>query len=765
MSLTTTSHSSANGARPTAVSRLLPVAVMLAVVGIAAALPLLRNAIFYYWDDTASAVVPVWRRIGEAVLDGRLPIMEPDMWRGGGFAAEASTGIFNPLMVAVAVATYGIDNMALAITIAKLFFILGMALGSYLLARAYGIRPWLAAAMGASVPLASQTFFWDASSWTYSLMATALIPWVWWTLHRAVHSGGSWLWVVVAGYLCVSLGNPYGLLAIGVIMLAFVVESWVVRKRDRILGLFLSGGAIALFSVPVFLPLLLSSSVGFRAESETLNNEFLAPNLSDLLSMSTPTSTPWVAGFGTSHLLIPALYLAWFVLPVLPWLRWRVLRQNWQPMVAVFVVAAVYLLLVLGPSQIWMFRWPLRLITNLWFPILLTWFVLANAGLERTKVKLRASLSFGIVFLGGWLAWADVPEHRNSIVAGCLVVAVLVGLLVWRGMASKSGIAVLMAGSVAVLGVQLYFFPAMAGVTNYQFPTSRQQLADRFKKYEGVTVQVADFATLDGRDAIPARAYQDMLFGSMYSVAGVSSPTDYSGIGYSKMDNTLCMVYQGSVCSLAWDNLWKPVAGYNVPLADLMRAQTVVVQNKLIDTREDPAPVGWRRDRASEASGLATVYKRIAPLPFPQGTVSQSSVGVQVSDAVKTSTVGERTTYTRTNTNSAGAITFARLNWPGYTATVNGQPATVRTNAVGLIVVDLPRGAASGTVELDFTMPGTPVALASVGIGFLLTAGLVGFTAIARRRSRAKSEGDRGSDAEELPDLQVPDPVSASRDS
>ncbi|MBP2321655.1 MFS family permease [Kibdelosporangium banguiense] len=743
--------------------RLLPVAVMLALVGLAAALPMIRNTIFYYWDDTAGATVPVWRRIGAAVLDGRLPIMEPDMWRGGAFAAEASTGIFNPVMVLLAVATYPIDNMALAITIAKIFFLLVMALGSYLLARAYGVRPWLAAGMGLAVPLATQTFYWDASSWMYSLMATAFIPWVWWTMHRAVHSGGSWLWVIIAGYLCVSLGNPYGLLAVGVIVLGFVVESWVTRKRDRILGLFVSGGAIGLLSVPVFLPLLLSSSVGFRAESETWNDEFLSPNLSSLLGLSTPTAQPWVSSFGTSHLFIPALYLAWFVLPVLPWLRWRMLRQRWQSMITVFVVGAVYLLLVLGPSQIWMFRWPLRLVTNLWFPVLLIWFVLANAGLERTKVKMRAAISLAVIFLGGWVAWADVPDNRDQIIAGCVVVAVLVALLVWRGMASKSGVAVLMAGSVAVLGVQLAYFPAMAGVTNYQFPTSQQLLKDRFKKYEGVTVQVASTTSLTGKQLLPNVAYKDVLFGSMYSVAGVSSPTDYSGIGFTKLDNKLCMIYQGSVCPDAWTALWKPVDGYTAPLADLMRAQTVVVQNNMVDTRKDPAPAGWRRDRSAEATGLTTVYKRIDPLPF-NGTVSQASVGTQVAESVKTSTVGERTTFTRSNGNANGAVTFARLNWPGYTATVNGQPATIRTNAVGLIVVDLPKGVTSGTIELDFTMPGTGIAFVSVGIGLLLTIGLIGFSAYSRRR-RPQDNGEPDLDTSQLAELEVPDTVSVSRES
>src|SRR2546430_10411202 len=48
--------------------------------------------------------------------------LELDMWRGGNFPAEAATGMWNPVVVLLAVATHWIDNMALAITIVKTIF-------------------------------------------------------------------------------------------------------------------------------------------------------------------------------------------------------------------------------------------------------------------------------------------------------------------------------------------------------------------------------------------------------------------------------------------------------------------------------------------------------------------------------------------------------------------------------------------------------------------------------------------------------------------
>src|SRR5689334_4292395 len=86
--------------------RWLPAVLMLVAVGIAAGLPLFRNTIFYYWDDTAGAAVTQWRRIAEAVVEGHFPLLNLDMWRGGNFAAEAATGMWNPVMLLIAVATH-----------------------------------------------------------------------------------------------------------------------------------------------------------------------------------------------------------------------------------------------------------------------------------------------------------------------------------------------------------------------------------------------------------------------------------------------------------------------------------------------------------------------------------------------------------------------------------------------------------------------------------------------------------------------------------
>ncbi|TCP57030.1 hypothetical protein EV191_101982 [Tamaricihabitans halophyticus] len=708
---------------------------MLATVAIAVALPLLRNTIFYFWDDTAAAAVPQWRRIAETVLNGYFPAFQVDMWRGGNFAAEMATGIWNPVVLLLSVGTYWIDNMALAITVAKLAFLLISSGGMYLLAREYGARRGLAAVVGAALPLSGYSFFMDSTSWLNGLMVTAFLPFVWFTALRASRRGGSLLWVILAGYLCCSLGNPYGFLGTGLVLFALIVEALVARRYRLALGLTGSGIAVLLLTAMVFLPFLLTSTVGFRADAALYNDGFLAPDLADLLMLSTPAAQPWITGFGLPNLTFPAMYLAWFVLPTLPWLRWSVLRTQWRTLLAVFVFGGLMLLLVLGPSQVWLFRWPLRLITMLWLPVLLCWVILASAGFARERARLRAALSAAIVLLGGYLAWADLPDNLLHLLPGLLLITGLLMLLLWRDIGQRSGILVLLFGILAVHSVQLVFHPANQSVANYRFPTSQAMLEERFQKYTGVTVQIADLGELSDADRAPERGYQDLLFGSMYGVAGVDSPNAYSGIGFTPLDAELCMSYQGSVCPEAWDALWRVPPGATVPLADLLRAETIVVHNDLVDIREIVPPDGWHRDRTAEASGLVTVLRRTEPLPLPDGRLSETSGGVTVTTD-ESSGSAESLRYSRRDASSPGELTFARLGWPGYTATVNGAEVPVTRGPAGLLRVELPTGVEQGRLEVSWQMPGWPAALTAAGGGLLLVVALGTAQAIHRRTQK-----------------------------
>lgn len=706
---------------------------MLGVVLLGFLAPLLRVPTFYYWDDTAGASVGAWRNIAASLLDGRLPLLDLELWRGGNYAAEAAFGLFNPLLLALYVATKAIDDLVVATMVIKGFFFLAMALGTYLLSHAYGATAWPAAVAGSILPLSGFTVWMDGAAWVTGLTVTALTPWVWWTGKRALDGRGSLLWLVLAGYLCASAGNPYGLLSTGLVVGGLILEALLRREVRRFWGLVVAGVAVALLAVGTYLPFLLSSSVSYRAGSGTLNDEYLAPGLSDVLGLSSPSFQPYVDIFGETSFSFPALYLSWLVLPLLPWLRWAALREHGRRMTAVYAVGVVNLLIVIGPSQIGFFRWPVRLVPYLWLSVVVVLAVLLSQGLHRSQTRLRWGLSAAAVFTGFWLAWSDVPLEWDRHLFGAGLVSVLLALTI--GAARRSDhlmAAAAMAGTLIVLVVQLSWMPVNGNVLDYRFPRSEAEIVERFSDDRaGLTVQIAELSRA-GAGVHPDGIYQDMLFGSMYAVAGVESLTAYSGVGFSALDAEQCVAYQGSTCADAWESLWNKPAGSDVVLADLIRAETVVVQRELLDTRDERAPRGWT---LTESTEYVDVWRRQAPLPWPGGRLSAVSGPVQVTSDERVRDIGERVEFRRDGSGTA-ELTFARLAWPGYTAEVDGRPVQVEQGPAGLLVVELPEDIRNGMLTLDWSPPGTRIALAAAGVGVLL-AGLLGAAEFRRRHTTA----------------------------
>lgn len=736
--------------------RVTPSLVMAVLVLLGGVLPLYRNSTFYYWDDTAAAAVPIWRRFGEAISQGRFPFLELDLWRGGNFAAEVSTGMWNPVEVLLAIGTLWIDNLAVAITIVKLTFMVMFSVGTYLLAREYGVRPWIAAAIGGALPLSGYVLYMDGTTWINALISYGFMPFVWLTARRAARSGKSVGWVVLAGYLACTTGNPYEVVSCGLCILAVMVETWLAFERKRVYALVAAGVAIGLLNVIVYLPLALSLSVTYRSRAGTFNDGFLAPRLQDLFAMSNPGLQPVLQIWGGHTPSFPALYAAWFLLPLLPWLRVRVLAERRRELLGLFLYTGVYLLLILGPSNLGVFRWPIRMVPFMLMPLIIIWGIMASEGLQRTRTQQRTIASLGIIVFGAYLGWADLPPsaQRQVIVAALLVVLVLT--LVRTGLGGVRGFAVMSAGTMLFLAAQLYWFPANHSVNNYHFPTSQQSLRDRFAdRYTGVTVQIADFDHVPVEDRRPDGAYRDLMFGSNYSLAGVESLTAYSGIGFNDMDLALCAKYQGSIdCPNAWETLQRHPAGADAPLADLLRAQTIVVQNILLDLRAAGAPAGWSRVESTER---VTVWKRDAPLPYPDGRLSAVSDTVQVQSDRMTGRLSESVRFTATDSGPRSMV-FARLAWPGYRATVNGRAVPVRHGPAGLVAIDLPAGVRSGELRLDWSMPGLTIGLTSAGLGVVLTLLLVVFE-WRRRRATGDSGGPSAdSEPDDVEQTQVPQP-------
>lgn len=714
-------------------------AVVCAATAVSALVPVLASRTFYMRGDTGAQFAPTWFRLGELVRDGHWPpVMDANAWVGGNFAGEALFGVYNPLNVLVWVAVSLAPDLLVAVTAVKVLVMVALALGTYLLAREYGVRCWAAAALATALPVSGFTLYWDAGSWASGLMAFAYTPWVWWSFRRALRGTANPVWAFLIGALAITQGNPYGTLGVLVVGIALVVEGLATGYGRGTLRLVLVGACVAAFLPLVYLPLVKAVSLGYRVDVPLFfNNGKLRPQLGDLLDLSSPTYVPEIRAV-TGAMRVPATYLSWFVVPLLPWLRYRWFGSRIRELSGPLAVVAVYFLLAVGPSQLWLFRWPLRLVEYLYLAVALVFAVLLSQGLVVERWGRRALASAGLVAVLGWLTWSQDPRWVAAAFAGPLMTVCLTGALVlllrWR---SRSGGLVggfLMAGSVAVLAGQMVVFGENASSRPWYFPSDVSALRRHFADLDGVVLQVADLKPLQ----VPQKRRQleaswaSYLAGSMYAVAGVHAVNSYSGMGLEQFTKRLCMSYEGFTRPCGYRQLWQPVGGGGTPLVDLMKADTLVVQPG--EVSGPMPPQGWTVERPASGS-RPWVLTRSSRQAWPGSRLSEVPPGATVDSARSTSPYGEQVDLA--DTGDGGEVVFGTLGWPGYRATLDGRAVPVGRDQAGLLSVRVPPHA-SGDLEVRYRAPGERLGLALAAAATLVALVLALLSARARRRAERR---------------------------
>ena len=450
-----------------------PLAVTLLVAGMAV-IPALRDPRFYLTDDSAAQFLPSWYHLGQLLRAGQFPLLDPTLWAGGNIAAEALFGVWNPVLLAGMLFVSGTPNLVVASLVIKAFFLVLLALGVYGLAREYEVPPWFAAVAAVTVPFAGVTLYFDASSWSSGLTAFAFVPYVWWTLRRSARGALTPIVPFIAGYLAMTAGNPYGALGACLAVVSLVVEFGWTKQWVPVRRTLLGGVAIGLVAPLTYLPLVLTQSVTYRNDAKIGNSGLMVPGLGDLLNGSTPSFAAWVDAFEHPYLTVPATYLAWYALPLLPWLRYRAIVDALASRMAVPVYTLIGLAFSLGPSEAWMFRWPLRVVPYFVLPTAVLLAIALAQGIAPDFRRRRAAESGLIILVGAYLAEATRPDLLHAHAASVLLVAALTAaaVAVWLRLPRRPAApAVLLAGCVAVLAFQVVVFARNLNLNDYRFPT------------------------------------------------------------------------------------------------------------------------------------------------------------------------------------------------------------------------------------------------------------------------------------------------------
>jgi hypothetical protein len=706
-----------------------------------AAIPyVVASPFFYARGDSASQFLPTWFHFGELLRDGNWPLMDPGGWAGGNYAAEGLLGVYNPLNAVIWLVTSLLPDLLLAALVVKSGIMVMLALGTYFLGREYSAAPWAAASIAVALPFSGFALYWDGGSWPAGLLAFAYVPWVLRSFRRLALGKCTLLPAFLVGALAITQGNPYGVLGTVVAGMAVVVEMVVVGNRRALLRVLVGGGLVASLLPLVYLPLLSVVDLSYRGSTDSAisNNGFMRPALGDLFQLSAPTFLPDISTF-RDPMRVPSVYLAWFVLPLLPWIDPKPLRR-WRELTGILVFSLLYLLLTLGPQQLWLFRWPLRNIEYLYLGLGVIFAVCLSAGLRTDRWRVRLGVSAGAVLLTSFLTWA---EHPDSVAARAtlpmLVLLVIAVIVTVRRLGRRTALAgVLILGTGAVLLSQAIAFGENESSGRWHMPHDVSAVRDQFGSLPEPLIQFYS-APAAGRYADEAGVlplYDHFLFGSMYDVAGIEAVNHYSGMGYYAFSKYLCLRYNGASQRCGLKRVFTPVENGLPTMARLMKLRGVVASASQYPDLQ--APPGWH----AEKQGDAWLLVRETRPKWPDSRLSWRSSDLRVQSARGTLD-SERVQFTvEESVEQVGgdvpsrSLVFARLAWPGYTASVNGHEVPIIPEPHGLVQVQLPAGVRAGTLELSFAPPGLHGGLALVGLA-LVGAFAGSVLELHRRRSRS----------------------------
>jgi hypothetical protein len=507
-------------------------------------------------------------------------------------------------------------------------------------------------------------------------------------------------------------------------------RSWVPAAKVATVAI-----AAAACGVVTFLPEYLSSSVTWRltgTQSVLNNNLFTAP-WSESLNAAIPTALPAIQGFSRSQVQrAPVSYIAWFILPVLAFVDWGRARRLARELSAPLVLLVVMLLVTAGPSQLGPVRWPARMLPLMAAAVLVLIAVLASRAVSLSRWRDKAVIAAVLAVISVIRSASASPRGLGQFALWALLILLFSALLiaVSRRFGGAPACGAALVSILALLWVQVGQFPNNPGVSQWHMPVSRSAAKANFPNYPGVTLQLGQRGPV--KTVAQAEAsWRSLVFGNYARTLGLSYVNLYTAVGQKSFSSLLCIQWTGATCPQAKAYLFATEPTTGLTYADLMGLDRVVlIKYTYPDAPAQGAPSGWQF--TANANPLAWVLERSTPRPAEPGRVA-ASPGVTVTGAAPSTDTAESMTV---SSPSGGSVVFSRMLWPGYTATLGGQPVPVDSIKGVFVTVRLPAGTRAARLTLSFRPPGTTTGLALAGVGGALVIALATLDVVGGRRRR-----------------------------
>ncbi|MGB6180457.1 MAG: hypothetical protein WBF79_04345 [Rhodococcus sp. (in: high G+C Gram-positive bacteria)] len=706
-----------------------------AVVLIGFVAVLISDHRYFYLDDTEAGAVGNWLALGRLLREGQFLPLVTTQWMAGNYPVEGQGGLWNPVQMAINVVSPSVDDLALLAAMVKIFFAIVLAVGVYRVALEYGARPSWAAVAAVAAPFSGFTFFFEQPSWVTSLIGMAWVINAWASAVRYTRGRSGPLPVFAFLYLAISVGYVHAALMAAVTAGSVMIGEYVVdRKLWPVLRLAAASTAAAMCGAITFLPGVLSSGVTWRSGDEgTLNDNFLVAPWSETFSASLPSAVTSIESWNGETTMAPITYIAWFLIPALAFVDWKRVPSALRELCGPLILLGALLLYTAGPSDIGPIRWPARLLPFVAVALLVLVVVLVSRFGTQRGLKGRLTASSVILVFLLVRALSSGPQlagrHLLSVVfvaaAGALV------LSLFRARRSAAAAVLLMVSVVPVALYQMHNYNPV--LSEWNFPASQSEARAQFPDWTGTTLQLGNRGFPTGSDD-PAVRWRAQVYGNYAKVLDLNYVSAYTPVGHEAFSELLCVAYAGDTCPDAYRNLFRLDAYTGRTTADLMLVDRVVVQKAQYPMwRQMPVPAGWEwvdvpRPQSDQVAVLERTDGYISTQP---GTVS-ATVNARVVEPRSSSPTDESL---RVSSETGGSIVFGRLAWPGYTATLNGEPLQTKGLGDVFLYVDLPPGTTDAELDLTFRPPGFKPGLVAMGGGLTVLVVLVGLDVVRRRRT------------------------------
>ncbi|MFT4234835.1 MAG: hypothetical protein QM607_07555 [Microbacterium sp.] len=674
---------------------------------------------FYFADDTERGSAGQWWELGDQLLHGHLPMLDPAAWQAGNYWAEGQWGLVNPLTWIIALSTHLTDSLVLHATVVKIVFLAILSLGTYLLSRQFGAhRPWAAVA-GVIVPTCGFLVYMDAASWSTDLFNVAVFTWAWWTLRRTVEHRRLPIGYLVASYLLITFGYVFGVIMLVVVLVESLVRHIVRRDGARVVRTLLASVWGAALTIAIYLPGVLTAPVTARGSAPVENDFFLNADLTDLVSAGNGWVSATIRAWDGDITVGPLVSLGWVVL--LAPFALPLARSAAKRLIPVFVLGGVALLFTIGPSQMGPIRWPLRLIPYLAIALAVIFAVGISRRFPGAIRPRTVQISIVLVVATSMVTWGNGPYAWKAIGASAVVLIVAILVL---GRISRVPVAAVWAFAVTavITAGQLYFFP--------QTPLPNRHAPDSFSQLEGVLAGAEGQGLTVGQTkygSSDAASWDERLMANLWYLSPTEMSSLYTVLPYTTFSEDLCVDLRGETCDQALQTLWSidPTTGERV--SDLMDVSTILAMKHEYPTLPD-IPDGWHLVSEGEFTWL---LERDEPLPDAGGVV-WSSEGTAVTVTSQTDT---SVTFTVDEVGSSGLVSLSRLDYPGYRVSGASLADPVRG---WLLTVDVSGASAGDSVTVSFRPPGWGIELGSFALAALVGVAWVVVRATRRRHLTAE---------------------------